>query len=143
MRILSLANITDTTDIALLENTRCLRHASAHLGQRFSEELWQFLSTVLADMGWVLDDIDLFACVRGPGSFTGLRVTLAAMNGLAFALGKPIVGLTVEELQGGTETSLAVRCGERAYHAYQQSEHKQGPVMPEYGALLSIKKTLY
>ena len=39
-------------------------------------------------------DIDRFAVTTGPGSFTGLRVGIAAVRGMAIAAGKPAVGLS-------------------------------------------------
>jgi tRNA threonylcarbamoyladenosine biosynthesis protein TsaB len=39
------------------------------------------------------EDIDLFACMRGPGSFTGLRIGFAAVKGMALALGKPFISV--------------------------------------------------
>lgn len=41
-----------------------------------------------------LQDIDCFAVATGPGSFTGLRVGIATMQGLAMAAGKPLVGVS-------------------------------------------------
>jgi tRNA threonylcarbamoyladenosine biosynthesis protein TsaB len=41
-----------------------------------------------------LEAIDVFAVATGPGSFTGLRVGIATMQGLAFAMGKPLVGVS-------------------------------------------------
>ncbi|MBL8190049.1 MAG: tRNA (adenosine(37)-N6)-threonylcarbamoyltransferase complex dimerization subunit type 1 TsaB [Acidobacteria bacterium] len=43
--------------------------------------------------GVSLNDVQLFAAATGPGSFTGLRVGLAALKGLAHALGKPLLGI--------------------------------------------------
>src|SRR5687767_10917964 len=41
-----------------------------------------------------LADVDLFAVASGPGSFTGLRIGIAIMQGFAFAGGKPLVGIS-------------------------------------------------
>lgn len=41
-----------------------------------------------------LDAVDVFAVAIGPGSFTGLRVGIATMQGLAFAMGKPLIGVS-------------------------------------------------
>jgi tRNA threonylcarbamoyladenosine biosynthesis protein TsaB len=49
---------------------------------------------LLARAGVTLHDVNLFAVARGPGSFTGLRVGIATMQGLAFATGKPLIGVS-------------------------------------------------
>lgn len=43
-------------------------------------------------------DIELLACTRGPGSFTGLRIGMAALKGMAFALDKPLVSVSTMEV---------------------------------------------
>src|SRR5688572_2247124 len=52
------------------------------------------LMALLAREGVSLPEIDLFAVSTGPGSFTGLRVGIATMQGLAFAEEKPLVGIS-------------------------------------------------
>ena len=55
------------------------------------------LITLLAEAGLSFKDIDRFAVTTGPGSFTGIRVALAAAHGLMLGTGRPIVGVTVFE----------------------------------------------
>ena len=52
------------------------------------------LIALLEDARIALADIDLYAVATGPGSFTGLRIGIATMQGLAFAAGKPLIGVS-------------------------------------------------
>ena len=52
------------------------------------------LIALLEEARIALPDIDLYAVATGPGSFTGLRIGIAAMQGLAFAAGKPLIGVS-------------------------------------------------
>lgn len=55
-----------------------------------NEKLLPALDWLLAENGIARGAIDLFAVTRGPGSFTGVRIGLATMQGLAMALGRPV-----------------------------------------------------
>ena len=91
----------DTTSVhggAALERDRqplgALRAGgSAH----YSVELFELANRLLAAAGLRLADVDLFAAATGPGSFTGIRVGLAAAQGWARALGRPVRGVSVFE----------------------------------------------
>lgn len=66
---------------------------------RFSrnEKLLPAIDWLLVEAGVDRRTIDLFASTRGPGSFTGVRIGLATMQGLALALGKPLCAMSTHE----------------------------------------------
>src|SRR5260370_41973453 len=66
-------------------------------GGTFSAQLVPQVAATLAKHGFSKNDIGGFAVASGPGSFTGLRVGLAAIKGLAEILGKPIATLSTLE----------------------------------------------
>ncbi|GMO46856.1 MAG: hypothetical protein Ta2B_28620 [Termitinemataceae bacterium] len=63
----------------------------ADAGQRHSELLIDATANLINIAGIKKSDIDIFACMEGPGSFTGLRIGFSAVKGFALALGKKIV----------------------------------------------------
>jgi tRNA threonylcarbamoyladenosine biosynthesis protein TsaB len=66
-------------------------------GGTFSAQLVPQVAATLAEYGFAKNDIGGFAVAFGPGSFTGLRVGLAAIKGLAEILGKPITSVSTLE----------------------------------------------
>jgi len=67
-------------------------------GGMFSAQLVPQIAALLTNRGFRKSDIDAFVVVSGPGSFTGLRVGLAAIKGLAEILKKPIAPVSLLEL---------------------------------------------
>jgi len=67
------------------------------VGGAFSAQLVPQIAALLANHGYSKSDLGAFAVASGPGSFTGLRVGLAAMKALAEALQKPMVAISVLE----------------------------------------------
>lgn len=62
-----------------------------------NEKLLPAIDWLLAENGVERGAIDLFAVTRGPGSFTGVRIGLATMQGLAMALRKPVCAMSTHE----------------------------------------------
>ncbi len=63
-----------------------------------SVRLMPEVDALLRRMGAKVSDMDMFACVTGPGSFTGIRIGMATVKALAYVCEKPTVGVTALEL---------------------------------------------
>ena len=61
---------------------------------RHSEKLFVSIEALLAGVEKKIEDVEAFAVAIGPGSFSGLRVGIAAVEGLAYALDRPAVGVS-------------------------------------------------
>lgn len=81
------------TGVALLEDHDLRAELSVGTGRNHAEVLLPSIERLLASVGIEKEQIDLFAVTAGPGSFTGLRVGTSTVKGLAFALGRPVVGV--------------------------------------------------
>jgi tRNA threonylcarbamoyladenosine biosynthesis protein TsaB len=73
---------------------RVLGSAGADIGRGHAEQLMAFVDEALAASGKALSDVDRVAVTIGPGSFTGIRVGVAAARGFALSLGVPAVGVS-------------------------------------------------
>ncbi len=93
MKILAMDSSTRAGSVALLEGDALVSSYLLDVTATHSERLLPAIDHCLADATWTMEDIDLIACAKGPGSFTGLRIGLATAKGIAFATGKPLVGV--------------------------------------------------
>jgi len=88
----------DTThehgSLALLRGDQLLEEVALHAPTGFAHVLYRHLAELLDRHGVKPGDIDCFAAASGPGSFTGVRVGLSCIKGLAEAVGKPAVGIS-------------------------------------------------
>ena len=94
MLILALDTTTRAGSCALLHDEMVLREQGSDPDRPPAARLPADLMALVEHAGVSLDDIDVFAVATGPGSFTGLRIGIATMQGLAFAVDKPLVGVS-------------------------------------------------
>ncbi|QSX08010.1 tRNA (adenosine(37)-N6)-threonylcarbamoyltransferase complex dimerization subunit type 1 TsaB [Alkalibacter rhizosphaerae] len=98
MLILGLDTSTPATSVALWEDGKLVGEVLANQRQSHSEQLVGLVKHLLETTSVSLDAIDFYACTRGPGSFTGLRIGAAAVKGFAQYHDKPIVGVSLLEI---------------------------------------------
>jgi tRNA threonylcarbamoyladenosine biosynthesis protein TsaB len=91
---LALDTSAKSTSLALTCGEAILASLAVESDERRSERLWIDLDGLLQRAGLTIDAVELFGVTVGPGSFTGLRVGVAAAKGLASAAGKPLAGVT-------------------------------------------------
>jgi tRNA threonylcarbamoyladenosine biosynthesis protein TsaB len=102
MRVLAVDTSTMAGGVALLEDDRVVGESLLDVRTTHSERLMLAIDRALADAGWRPASIDGLAVAIGPGSFTGLRIGLAAVKGLALALTCPIAGVpTLDAMAAG------------------------------------------
>lgn len=86
---------TTVTGIAVTGKGQLLAESSSHTAGR-RQNIWLLpeIKHVLAFHGLTVQEIDLFSCTTGPGSFTGIRTGVATVQGLALSSGKPCIGIS-------------------------------------------------
>jgi len=95
VRILAIDTALDACSAAVLDTTGDrLTARSVAMARGHAEALMPVIATVMDDAGAEFAELDRIAVTVGPGSFTGLRVGVAAARAIALASGKPAVGVT-------------------------------------------------
>lgn len=108
MKILGIDTSSSSLSVAvmdddLLKGEFTLNHKLTH-----SEQMMPLLDSLLSHLELKMSDIDLIGVSVGPGSFTGIRIGVAAVNAMAMALDIPVVGISSLE-------AMAYTAGETAY----------------------------
>lgn len=97
MKILALDTSAKTAAAAVVEEDNILCRAGLNVNLTHSQTLLPLCDSMLKAAGMALNHIDLFAVSWGPGSFTGLRIGIGAVKGMAQGLSKPCLGVSTLE----------------------------------------------
>lgn len=125
MRILAVDTTSQRGSVCVTDNGESVGEVRLASSVQYSERLLRSIEFLLKYLPFGLCDIDVFAAARGPGSFTGLRVGLAAMDAFAAAHRKASAGISTLE-------ALAWKTGIRDALIAPTIEAGRGDV---YGAL--------
>ena len=94
MKILALETSAKAVSAAVSEDGKILCSGYQDTGLTHSRTLMPIVEHILKNTGLTVSDMDAIAVAAGPGSFTGIRIGVAAAKGLAFAADKPAVGVS-------------------------------------------------
>jgi tRNA threonylcarbamoyladenosine biosynthesis protein TsaB len=151
MKILAVDTATNGCSVALTDGENLLAEINLVNTQTHSRHLVGMIAEACRLAGLAVSEMDAYAVVKGPGSFTGLRIGVSTVKGLAEAAGRPIVGIsalrTLAE-QAAAATLLVcplidARRGEVYFSTYRIADgvlverHLEGVMRPEH-ALHSI-----
>ncbi len=109
--LLAVDTATESCGVAVITDGRIQAELSLDHGETHTKHILTAIDEALNLAGVALKEIDAFAVTRGPGSFTGLRIGISTMKGMAFATGKPIIGVSsLEVLANQAEGDLRLVC---------------------------------
>lgn len=94
MRALAIDTSTSMAGIAVVDEHGLLAEYMLNDKKTHSQKVVPMLREILDSLKMTLADVDIFAAVTGPGSFTGLRIGVTTIKALAYAAQKPVVGIT-------------------------------------------------
>ena len=97
MTVLALDTTTRAGSVALVDDDRVIDERGGDDSRTHAERLPGDILTIVADNQMDLASVDLFAVASGPGSFTGLRIGIATLQGFAFVHGRRMVGISALE----------------------------------------------
>lgn len=133
MRLLVIDTALGACTAAVFEDARALAVRSVAMDKGHQEALAPLVAEAVREVGLTFDDLDRIGVTVGPGSFTGLRVGLSFAQGLAQALGKPIVGVSTLDalaasVEGRAVAALIDARRERVYaRLYRDGEGQDAP----------------
>ena len=97
MKILALESSAVACSAALCEDEKLIAQSYQNNGLTHSVTLMPMTTSLLSNCGVTLEDVDVIAVAAGPGSFTGLRIGVAAAKGLAWPGKKPCAACSTLE----------------------------------------------
>lgn len=97
MKILAIDCSAKSVSAAIAENGKLIAEGFLNIKLTHSETLMPIIEQLLSNSRLTLADIDAFAVTAGPGSFTGIRIGISAVKGMAFSEQKPVFAFSTLE----------------------------------------------
>lgn len=130
-----------TASCAVIEDQKVIAELSIQHGKTHSQKLLPMITSTLSMLSKELKDVDLFAASIGPGSFTGLRIGVVTIKGLAYSLKRPVCGIptldalafTMPDFNGIISPMLDARNSQVFAAFYRKVNNKLEKIITEDG----------
>lgn len=137
--LLAVDTATERCGVSVIADGYIRAELSLNIGGSHTKHILPAVETVLSLVEIPLADIDAFAVTQGPGSFTGLRIGVSTVKGLAFAAGKPLIGISSLEVlahQAGDEGGVVcpmidARRNEVYWRLFRRADGRLRPIGDE------------
>lgn len=108
--LLAIDTATEACSVALLYQGKVYSHYEV-IPRLHAQQILPMIEKVLGEAGCTLSNLDGLAFGRGPGAFTGVRIAAGIIQGLAFALDKPVIAVS--------DLAVLAQCAWRKYQVQQ------------------------
>ena len=93
MKILAIDTATEQCSVAIVNGEQALARVTP-TARSHADMILPMVDEILCEASLTLSDLDVLAFGRGPGSFTGVRIAVSVVQGLAYAVSKPVIGIS-------------------------------------------------
>lgn len=151
MKILGIDSSARSASVAITDGEKLLGSFYTNTGLTHSQTLMPMIESLLKNANVRLDEIDLIAVNKGPGSFTGIRIGVAAAKGMADVLKTPVYGastlasMAYNLIDTGCVACCAMdaRCGQVYYALFDITDGKITRLTPdEADSIENVEKKL-
>lgn len=98
MRILAIETSVPPGSVALVDGTEVVSFQAIEAARKTTQAFALVIQSMLNQLGWSPDSINLVATTSGPGSFTGIRIGVTAAKVFAYSVGADVIGVNTLEL---------------------------------------------
>lgn len=132
MRICALDTSTELGSVALFDGETIVAEREQRVSNAHGETLLAILDELFKSVGWTAKEVERWAVGIGPGSFTGVRIGVSTVKGIALATGAEIVGIdSFDAIEAGESVAVIVVGRE----IYARAPGKEPAYVPDEAAL--------
>lgn len=121
MKVLAIDTSSKNCSAAIIENEKVINETHNISELEHSQTLMPMVKDLLEKTDLTLDDIDMLACGKGPGSFTGVRIGIATLKAFSDAKNIPMIG--IDSLEALAYSAIIAKKRESQYNAINQEQN--------------------